>query len=76
MLGVFRKIFNANDRYSLPHCENLSSPIQLKLSLRQNTVSKPVVPFLESTSNFKHFGKEYDLHSYFISQIKHSEGPD
>ena len=34
-----------------------------------------VVAFLKSTSNFKHFEKEYDLHRYFISEITDCERP-
>ena len=29
--------------------------------------------FLESTSNFKHFGKKDDRHTYFISEITECE---
>ena len=31
------------------------------------------VPFLESISNFKHFEKKDDSHSYFTSEITHCE---
>ena len=31
------------------------------------------IPFLEYTSNFKHFEKKDDSHSYFIWEIRHCE---
>ena len=45
------------------------SPIQMSLSLKENHVLDFFVEFLESTSNFKHFEKKDDRHSYFISGI-------
>ena len=55
---MFRNTLTANDKYPVRDCENLSSLIQMQLSLKQKTFSKSPVPFLKSTSNFKHFEKE------------------
>ena len=66
---MFRNTLTANDNYPVQDCENLSSPIQMSLSLERNFFSDLFVPFLESTSNFKHFEKKDDRHSYFISEI-------
>ena len=41
----------------------------MQLSLKLKTVSEFFVPFLESTSNFKHSETKGDRHSYFISEI-------
>ena len=46
----------------------------MQISWKQKTVSDFVVQFLESTSNFKHFEKKDDLHTYFISEIADCEG--
>ena len=73
MLGVFRNTLTANDKYPVRDCVNLLSPIQMQLSLKPTIFSHFFVPFLESTSNFKHFEKKDDRHSYFISEITDCE---
>ena len=70
---VFRNTLTANDKYPVQDCVNLSSPIQMQLSLKPTIFSDFFVPFLESTSNFKHFEKKDDRHSYFISEIPDCE---
>ena len=45
----------------------------MQLSYRATIFSDFFVSFLESTSNFKHFEKKDDRHSYFISEIKECE---
>ena len=65
---VFRNTATANDKY-VRDCEKLSYPIQMQLSLNPKPFSDSFVPLLEFTSNFKHFGKKDDCHSYFISEI-------
>ena len=70
---MFRKTLTANDKYPVQDCVNLSSPIQMQLSLKPTIFSDFFVPFLESTSNFKHFEKKDDSHSYFISEITDCE---
>ena len=49
--------------YPVQGCENLQLPIQMQLSEKQKTFSEFFVPFLESSSNFKHFEKKVDCHS-------------
>ena len=70
---MFRYTLTASDNYNVQDCVNLSSPIQMELSLKQKTFSDFFVPFLESTSNFKHLEKKDDRHTYFISEITHCE---
>ena len=70
---MFRNTLTANDNYPVQDCGNLSSPIQMKLSLKPTIFSDFFVSFLESTSNFKHFEKKDDSHSYFISEITDCE---
>ena len=55
---MFRNTLAANTNNPVRDCENLPSPIQMQLSLRRKTFSDIVLPFLESTSNFKHFEKK------------------
>ena len=70
---MFRNTLTANDKYLVLDYVNLSSPIQMQLSLKPTIVSDFFVLFLESISNFKHFGKKDDRHTYFISEIKECE---
>ena len=72
-LKVLSELIDCQDKYPLRYCENFSSAIQMQLSLKRKTFSDPFVPFLESTSNFKHFQKKADCHSYFISEITDCE---
>ena len=55
---MFRNTLTENGTYPVPDCENLSSPIQMQFYLNPKTFSDSFVPFLESTSNFKHFEKK------------------
>ena len=55
---MFRKTLTANDENPVPGCENLSSPIEMQLSLKPTKIADSFVEFLESTSNFKHFEKK------------------
>ena len=70
---MFRNTLTSNDKYPVPDCVNLPCPIQMQLSLKPTIFSDFFVPLLESTSNFKHFEKKDDRHSYFISEIKECE---
>ena len=45
----------------------------MQLSLKATIFSVFFVEFLESRSNFKHFEKKDDRHSYFMSEIKDCE---
>ena len=41
----------------------------MQLSLKLKTVSEFFVPFLESTSNFKHSETKVDRQSFFITEF-------
>ena len=73
MLGIFRNTLTANDNYPVGDSGSLSSSIQIQLSLKPNFFSNFLDPFLESTSNFTHFEKKDDRHTYFISKIPECE---
>ena len=70
---MFVNTLTANGKYPVQGCENLQLPIQMQLSDKQNNFSQFFVPFLESTSNFKHFEKKDDRHAYFLSEITECE---
>ena len=73
MLGFFRDTLPANVKFPFRDSENLVSPIQMQLSLKMETFSDFFVPFLQSTSNFKHFEKKDYGHSYFITEFTDCE---
>ena len=58
ILGVFFNTLLADGKYPVQDCENLQLPIQMQLSEKRKTLSWFFVPFMESTSNFKHFEKK------------------
>ena len=75
ILGVFVNISTADDKYRVQYCENLPVPIQMQLSQNRKNVSQFFVPFLKSTSNFQHFGRKDDRHSWCICEITDCEKP-
>ena len=72
---VFCNTLTANDKYAVQDCENLSSPIQIQLSLNAKSFSHSFVPLLEFTANFKRCGKKDDRYSYFIPEITDCQRP-
>ena len=66
---MFRNTLTANDKYPFGDLENLLSLNQLELSLKSKRFSDFFNPFLESTSNFKHFEKKDHRHSFVITEF-------
>ena len=64
------------DKYSLLYRDNLTQPIQILLSQKENTFSHFFSAFLKSTLNFAHFQKKDDPQSRCISKITVSEKGD
>ena len=73
ILGLFRNTLTTNDNYPVEDSANFLSPIGKEFYLKPTIFSDFFVSFLESTSNFKHFEKKDDCHSYFIWEIRHCE---
>ena len=63
LLAVFVNRLTANRKYPVQDWENFPLPIQMQLSQKRKSFSEFFVPFLESTSNFKHFEKNDHFHS-------------
>ena len=63
----------ADGKYSLLNRDNLAQPIPAQLSQKQKAFFQFFLPFSKSTLNFEHLQKKYDLHSWNISYITHSE---
>ena len=63
ILGVFVNTLTAEGKYPVQDWVNLPLLIQMQLSDNWKIFSEFFVPFLESTSNFKHFQKKDGGHS-------------
>ena len=59
--GLFLKSLTDDDKYSLLYRDNLTQPIQIRLSEKQKTFSHFFSAFLKSTLNFEHFEKKMTL---------------
>ena len=73
ILGVFVNTWTADGSYPVQDCQNLQPPIQMQLSQKRKTFSEFFLPFLESTSNFKHFERKHACHNQCISEITDCE---
>ena len=75
-LRLFIKALTDDEKYSLLYKDNLTQPIQILLSQKEETFSELLSAFSKSTLNFAHFQKKDDRHSGYISQITVSEKGD
>ena len=55
-LVEFFHTLTADGMYLVQDSEILPLPMQIHISEKRKTISQVFVPFMESTSNFKHFG--------------------
>ena len=63
----------ANEKYPVLNRDNLMIPIQMKLSEKEKSFSQIFAKFFISISNFEHFEKKYNRHSFCIYEITNSE---
>ena len=63
ILGVFVKTLNVGDKYCLLNRENLTTLIQMELSVKKNSFSELVSAFFKSTLNFENFQEKHDRYS-------------
>ena len=61
ILGMFVNTLTADGRYPVQGLQNLTVPFQIQLSEKRKTFDQFFVPFLESSSKFKHFEKKMML---------------
>ena len=66
ILGLFVKTLNAILKYSLLNRENFKKPIQMILCQKQKLFSELFSAILKSRTNFEHFAKKEDLHTWCI----------
>ena len=60
---MFVNTLTADDKYFLLNRDNLTPPIRMQLSQKQETFSEFFLAFSKSTLNFEHFQKKDDPHS-------------
>ena len=60
---MFVNTLTAYDKYFLLNRDNLTTPIRMQLSQKQETFPEFFLAFSESTLNFEHFKKKDDPHS-------------
>ena len=58
ILSLFGNTFTANDKHYLVKRDNLTQPIQMRLSEKEKTFSQFSFPFLKSILNFQHSPKK------------------
>ena len=73
ILGLLLNTLAVDEKYPVLDRDNLTMPIQMQLSEKQNTFSEFFAPFLKSVLNFKHFESKDDRHSFCISEITDCE---
>ena len=61
ILRLFVNTLNDDAKYSLLYRDNLTQPIQVRLSQKQKTFTQFFSAFLKSTLNFEHFQKKMTL---------------
>ena len=55
---LFVNILTADDKYTLLNTDNLTQPIQMELSGKQETFPDFVPTVVKCSSKFEHFGKK------------------
>ena len=60
---MFFNTVTVDDKDYLLNRDNLTEPIQMQLSIKQNTFSEIFFAFLNSLLNFKHLPTKDDPHS-------------
>ena len=73
MLGLFVNTLAADERYPLLKRDNLTIPVQMHLSQKQNPFPQFFAPFLKSRLNFKYFKKKDDPYRFCNFEITDSK---
>ena len=67
---VFVNTLTTDGKYPVQYCDKLQLAIEIQLSEKRKTFSQFFVPFLESTQNFKHFGKKMMVIANMIPKLQ------
>ena len=69
ILRLFVNTLTDDDKYCLLYRDNLTQPIQILLSKKQQTFSEFFSAFLKSTLNFEHFQNKMTLIADVFPQL-------
>ena len=69
ILRLFVNTLTVDDKYYLFNKDNLTQPIQMQLSKKQEKFSEIFIGFLKSILNFEHLPKKMTLIAYVFPQI-------
>ena len=69
ILGLLVKTLAANEKYPLLKRDNLTIPIQMQLSQKEETFSLFSLAFLKSRRNFEHFDKKSVFIDFVILKL-------
>ena len=73
ILKQFVNTLTVDDKYSLLNKDNLTQPMQILFSQKQNSFFQLFSESLKYASNIEHFPKKDDPHSQYISEITDTE---
>ena len=73
ILGLLINTLAADEKYHVLNTENLTIPIQMQLSQKQNTFYEFLAAFWKSTLNFKHFQTKQNAHRICIFEMTDSK---
>ena len=73
ILGLLINTLAADEKYHVLNTENLTIPIQMQLSQKQNTFDEFLAAFWKSTLNFKHFQTKHHAHRICIFEMTDSK---
>ena len=73
ILGLPVNTFATDENYPVLNRDNLTIPIQMQLSQKENTFSRFSAAFLKFSLNFKHFGTKDNPRRFCIFEIMDSE---
>ena len=69
ILRLFLNTLTDDDKYCLLYRDNLTEPIQILLSQKQQTFSEFFFLFLKSSLNFEHFQKNMTLIAHVFAKL-------
>ena len=67
---LFLNTLSADDKYSLFKRDNLTQPISVQLSRKQNTFFELFSTFLKSALDFEHFQKKMSVIAYIFPKLR------
>ena len=73
ILGLLVNTLAADEKYPVLNRDNLTIPIQMQLSLKQNTFSPVLASILKSILNFEYFETKDDPQRFCFSEFTDSE---